>query len=82
MMEENLTKTKVIVFRNGGVMSKNGEVLLQRVKVQDNYILWVSRAYIFLEKLVVKSIINTDSTDGESSQYCEKNDMEARSSKS
>ena len=65
-MEVNLTKTSYC-FQERGSHVQIGEILSQRGKDQDSYILYVSRAYFFLEKLVVKSIINTGSTSGESS---------------
>ena len=38
-MEVNLTKTKVIVFMNGGSHVQIREILLERTKGQDSYIL-------------------------------------------
>ena len=57
-MEENLTKIKVIVFRNGGVMSKSDKFFYRAIGILGLF---------FLDKPVVKSIINTGSTGGKSS---------------
>ena len=66
-MEVNLTKTKVIVFRNGGVMSKSEKYFYRGKKVKTVTHYRYLGLIFFLEKLVVKSIINTGSTGGKSS---------------